>query len=1103
VLVILLATAARSQCACYPKIEASFTIPNLATDPFDYTVTDVRVQIVQPDGSTNSLPAFFDGGNTWRVRHTPQLPGFYQVAGLTLNGQPLTPANLQPANWTVAGASISPGFVRVDPANTNRFITSNGRRYFPVGHDVAWDVSSTTNVVNIMARLGGAHENWSRVWMDHWDGKNLDWPKVGANFGTLNLTVAQKWDAIVAAADQAGVSFQMTLQHHGQYSTSTDSNWAQNPYNTTNGGFLSNAAQFFTNATAKALTKRKFRYAIARWGYSPAIMAWELFNEVQFSDAAQAGQWAAVGAWHDEMAQFLRSQDLYQHLITTSSNVSQPIWNQCDYYTHHDYPSDLISALQDPTPIPNGQPVKPIFGAESGSDPTFYFGISAPLWAGLMGAQSGAAEPWYWDRIDREAAYNLLRPLAEFVLRSGIPDQDSLNRSAPAVTCPQMSSLVFSPGGGWATAAQDTFTVGNSAPNGIGSLPSYLQGVYHRAMTPNGFTFLVNYPPGGGTFSVQIIIVAQSGAGLQITVDNITTNSVSFAPAPSDQNTNFTLSVDVPAGQHTFKLWNPGLDWVDLGNITLNPYTPIIGAYQVGNSNFAALWLWHRTNIYNPTAIAGVPGSVSLAGLQPGTYSATWWDTFTSSVVSNFNFTVGSSNAVQIATPPVLRSLALFAGAAPQATISPPLLNQTLGTNSPPLNLSLAISNSGGLPLAYSLSVTGASPVDYAASDPTQVGGPVFAWKDISPVGRDLTTNFTALIGKTAKDEGIAGPVNIGFGFPFFSGAQSPAVFSNLYVSPNGFVSFSPFSGDTSTNRSLPNSQAPTNLIAFFWDDLDLGTTGRVFAITDSIEGRFTLQFQNVLIKGTPGTVTCQLILKTSGEILMQYKSTGVSNACTVGLQNAAASQGLQVAFNQNYLQSSFALCIVPTPWLTLAANACLVSKNATETIGLALNPGGLAYGNYSATILIQTADAALPVLTLPVSLSISPIATWRQTFFGRADNAGIAADSADPDHDGLVNLLEYALGTDPTVANASPLSYALVSGHLNVSFKGPHPAPSDISYWFEIANDLLAGIWQSGSAFTIQSVTDNHDGSETVTVIDNTPPSSTPHYLRIRITRP
>src|SRR5882672_1327544 len=53
--------------AVYARIEASFAITNLATDTFDYTQTDVRVQIVKPDSTTVSLPAFFDGGVTWRA----------------------------------------------------------------------------------------------------------------------------------------------------------------------------------------------------------------------------------------------------------------------------------------------------------------------------------------------------------------------------------------------------------------------------------------------------------------------------------------------------------------------------------------------------------------------------------------------------------------------------------------------------------------------------------------------------------------------------------------------------------------------------------------------------------------------------------------------------------------------------------------------------------------------------------------------------------------------------------------------------------------------------------------------------------------------------
>jgi hypothetical protein len=99
--------------------------------------------------------------------------------------------------------------------------------------------------------------------------------------------VARRWDTIVEAADKNGIFFPDGLQHHGQYSTRTNPNWGENPWNAANGGFLAKPEDFFTDARAKALTKAKYRYIIARWGYSPSILAWELFNEVQYTDAAR------------------------------------------------------------------------------------------------------------------------------------------------------------------------------------------------------------------------------------------------------------------------------------------------------------------------------------------------------------------------------------------------------------------------------------------------------------------------------------------------------------------------------------------------------------------------------------------------------------------------------------------------------------------------------------------------------------------------------------------------------------------------------------------------------------------------------------------------
>lgn len=120
------------------------------------------------------------------------------------------------------------------------------------------------------------------------------------------------------------------------------------------------------------------------------------------------------------------------------------------------------------------------------------------------------------------------------------------------------------------------------------------------------------------------------------------------------------------------------------------------------------------------------------------------------------------------------------------------------------------------------------------------------------------------------------------------------------------------------------------------------------------------------------------------------------------------------------------------------------------------------------------------------------------------ADNSGDAADTADPDNDGLINLFEYAFNTDPSISNSPPIYYAIVGGHLTVFLERTRSAPTGIPCLFEVADDLVSGIWQSGPAFTTQNVTDNLDGTETVSVVDNIPISaSTSHYLRIRIISP
>jgi hypothetical protein len=63
-------------------------------------------------------------------------------------------------------------------------------------------------------------------------------------------------------------------------------------------------------------------------------------------------------------------------------------------------------------------------------------------------------------------------------------------------------------------------------------------------------------------------------------------------------------------------------------------------------------------------------------------------------------------------------------------------------------------------------------------------------------------------------------------------------------------------------------------------------------------------------------------------------------------------------------------------------------------------------------------------------SLVLSASESWRKQHFGTTDETGDSADAADPDADGLSNLIEFALGTLPNQSSADTAPEATVIDH-------------------------------------------------------------------------
>ena len=92
-------------------------------------------------------------------------------------------------------------------------------------------------------------------------------------------------------------------------------------------------------------------------------------------------------------------------------------------------------------------------------------------------------------------------------------------------------------------------------------------------------------------------------------------------------------------------------------------------------------------------------------------------------------------------------------------------------------------------------------------------------------------------------------------------------------------------------------------------------------------------------------------------------------------------------------------------------------------------------------------------------STSFSPLEQWRQTHFGITTNSGDAANDFDFDGDGLVNLLEYGLGTIPVTPDPGPIEGSVSSGRFQIEF--PYAGgSSDIRILVEESPDLRSVSW-------------------------------------------
>ncbi len=180
--------------------------------------------------------------------------------------------------------------------------------------------------------------------------------------------------------------------------------------------------------------------------------------------------------------------------------------------------------------------------------------------------------------------------------------------------------------------------------------------------------------------------------------------------------------------------------------------------------------------------------------------------------------------------------------------------------------------------------------------------------------------------------------------------------------------------------------------------------------------------------------------------------------------------------------------------WTVLSASSIEGSFAPGPVSGDASGRPAAEFGNFS----LQQTGTAVNLVWSPSTPAESPTRIWRETHFGEDwDDPEISGDDADPDKDGIPNLIEYALGTSPVIADPSGISCLKNGDDFVMTYPLSKSATDiivqplwsvDLDEWSD--EDVSLGILS--------------DDGETRTIEARIPAGGHPGmFMRLRVTRP
>lgn len=212
---------------------------------------------------------------------------------------------------------------------------------------------------------------------------------------------------------------------------------------------------------------------------------------------------------------------------------------------------------------------------------------------------------------------------------------------------------------------------------------------------------------------------------------------------------------------------------------------------------------------------------------------------------------------------------------------------------------------------------------------------------------------------------------------------------------------------------------------------------------------------------------------------------------------------------SQGRLNAYRALKSTVPQWLQPQITTGTLAPGQSSEVPLSINTTGLGVGTYTQTIALSSNDPLRPLVDLPVNLEVMAPKGYNRWLFGNfgsnwmlsQDLAGLLwSDSADPDHDGISNLLEYILGADPTKADAHRSFRMVMEGNEALFEFQVREDLDGVDYQVEWTRDLEAEEWKSTGVTMVEEITDDMPpGIRKLRVKLSAPPMDGTAFFRLR----